>query len=68
MPVMSETATLTDRELRAIVAIVYEKSGITLHDGKRELVAARLQKRLRQLNLSSYKDYLTRLGEDRSCE
>ena len=68
MPLTTETATLTDRELHAIVAIVYEKSGITLHDGKRELVAARLQKRLRQLNLSSYKDYLKRLGEDRSGE
>ena len=65
---MAETATLSDRELRAIVAIVYEQSGITLHDGKRELVTARLQKRLRQLNLSSYKDYLKRLGEDRSGE
>jgi chemotaxis protein methyltransferase CheR len=63
---MTETATLTDHELRAIVAIVYEKSGITLHDGKRELVAARLQKRLRQLGLSSYKDYLTRLKQDGS--
>src|SRR5450759_1179217 len=68
MPMMTETAALTDHELRAIIAIVYEKSGITLHDGKRELVAARLQKRLRQLALSSYKEYLKRLSEDRSGE
>ncbi len=60
-PPVTPTATLTDRELRAIIALVYEKSGITLHDGKRELVAARLQKRLRQLGLSTYKDYLARL-------
>jgi chemotaxis protein methyltransferase CheR len=60
------TATLTDRELRAIVALVYEKSGITLHEGKRELVAARLQKRLRQLGLSSYQEYLTRLSHDQT--
>ena len=33
MPVMPETAVLTNRELGAIVALVYEKSGITLHDG-----------------------------------
>jgi chemotaxis protein methyltransferase CheR len=61
-------ATLTDRELRSIIELVYEKSGITLHDGKRELVAARLQKRLRQLGLSSYKEYLARLSQDRSGE
>jgi chemotaxis protein methyltransferase CheR len=68
MPMMTETAVLTDRELHAIVALVYEKSGITLHDGKRELVAARLQKRLRQLGLTSYNQYLKRLSEDASGE
>jgi chemotaxis protein methyltransferase CheR len=70
MATMTETATvtLTDRELKAIIALVYEKSGITLHEGKRELVAARLQKRLRQLGLSSYKEYLERLGQDHSGE
>ena len=70
MATMTEmgSASLTDRDLRAIVALVYEKSGITLHDGKRELVAARLQKRLRQRGRSSYKDYLARLGDDRSGE
>jgi chemotaxis protein methyltransferase CheR len=62
------TTALTDIELRTIVALVYEKSGITLHEGKRELVAARLQKRMRQLALSSYKDYLARLSADRSGE
>src|SRR5690349_13550346 len=70
MPTMTlpAGASLTDRDLRAIIALVYEKSGITLHEGKRELVAARLQKRLRQLGLSSYQDYLTRLGKDSSGE
>jgi chemotaxis protein methyltransferase CheR len=60
--------TLTDRDLRAIIALVYEKSGITLHDGKRALVAARLQKRLRQLGMSSYNEYLARLSHDRGGE
>ena len=43
MPMMTlpAGASLTDRDLRAIIALVYEKSGITLHDGKRELVATR---------------------------
>ena len=42
---------LTDRDLATIVRLVYEKSGITLHDGKRALVMARLQKRLRAARL-----------------
>jgi hypothetical protein len=37
---------LSDRELKTIIALVYEKSGITLHEGKRALITARLQKRL----------------------
>jgi chemotaxis protein methyltransferase CheR len=45
---------------------VYERSGITLHDGKRELIVARLQKRLRALNLDSYGDYLKRVEADTS--
>ena len=39
---------LTDRDLQAIVRLVYEKAGITLHEGKRALITARLQKRLRE--------------------
>jgi chemotaxis protein methyltransferase CheR len=63
---MSTIAALPDRELRTIMALVYEKSGITLNEGKRELVAARLQKRLRQLGLESYKEYLDLLQNDHS--
>ena len=40
-------STLRPRELARIIKLVYERSGITLHEGKRELVIARLQKRLR---------------------
>ena len=65
---VSTPSTLADRELRAIVSLVYEQSGISLHDGKRELVAARLQKRLRHLGLASYDEYLRCLEEDRSGE
>jgi chemotaxis protein methyltransferase CheR len=64
MGTLTAPVELTDRELQAIIALVYEKSGITLHDGKRELVAARLNKRLRQLNLPSYKAYLQLLDRD----
>jgi chemotaxis protein methyltransferase CheR len=67
-PTMISMATLSDRDLRAIIQLVYEKSGITLHEGKRELVTARLQKRLRHLGLSSFQDYLARLHKDPTGE
>jgi chemotaxis protein methyltransferase CheR len=49
---------LSDRDLAIIVGLVYEKSGITLHAGKRALVSARLQKRLRQLGAGSFREYV----------
>ena len=57
---------LTDRDLAFIVGLVYEKSGITLHAGKRALVSARLQKRLRQIGAASFRDYITWLRSDSS--
>jgi chemotaxis protein methyltransferase CheR len=55
---------VSDRDLAAIVRMVYEKSGITLHAGKRALVAARLQKRLRHHGVATFRDYLTLLQND----
>jgi chemotaxis protein methyltransferase CheR len=55
---------VTDRDLAAIVRMVYEKSGITLHAGKRALVSARLQKRLRHRGLASFRDYVKLLQAD----
>jgi chemotaxis protein methyltransferase CheR len=57
---------LSDRDLTFIVKLVYDRAGIRLHDGKRELITARLQKRLRLLGLSSYHEYLERLQKDTS--
>ena len=59
---------VSDRDLAAIVALVYEKSGITLHAGKRALVAARLQKRLRHTGVTSFRDYVKLLENDLSGE
>lgn len=55
---------VSDRDLAAIVRMVYEKSGITLHAGKRALVSARLQKRLRHHGVDTFRDYLKLLQED----
>jgi chemotaxis protein methyltransferase CheR len=57
-------AEVSDRDLAAIVRMVYEKSGITLHAGKRALVSARLQKRLRHRGVASFHDYLKLLQDD----
>lgn len=55
---------VSDRDLAAIVRMVYEKSGISLHEGKRALVSARLQKRLRQRGLATFRDYVQLLQDD----
>jgi len=57
---------LSDAELSRIVRLVYERSGITLHAGKRALVLARLQKRLRAGGFSSFRDYLAHVERDAS--
>lgn len=55
---------LSARELRAIVELVRERSGIALHEGKAALVTARLQKRLRATGCGSFTEYLDRLEGD----
>lgn len=46
--------------------IIYQKSGISLGDTKESLVAARVNKRLRELKLTNYNEYLTFLQDDSS--
>jgi chemotaxis protein methyltransferase CheR len=55
---------LSDADLARIVRIVYERSGITLHSGKRALVLARLQKRLRAGGFAGFTDYLKHVQSD----
>jgi chemotaxis protein methyltransferase CheR len=57
---------LRDAELQRIMRLVRDRSGIALHAGKRELVAARLSKRLRATGVTSYKDYLRLVETDRT--
>jgi chemotaxis protein methyltransferase CheR len=49
---------LSPRDLRRITAAVYEHCGINLHDGKQELVQARLTKLLRHSRFSSIEEYV----------
>lgn len=48
---------LRDVDYERISRLVYEQCGINLHDGKKELVKARLGKRLREGNFRSFGDY-----------
>lgn len=50
---------LNDEEFRYIRNLIYEHCRINLHDGKKELVRARLSRRLRELQLSSFAEYCT---------
>lgn len=57
---------LTDRDFRNFSTLIYEKSGINLHHGKRELLKARLAKVLRQFDFKSVGDYYDFLMQDTS--
>jgi len=57
---------LSARDLTRIARLVYDTSGIRLHAGKRALVAARLQKRVRQGGFRTFRDYMAHVEGDRS--
>lgn len=57
---------LSDRELDRIVRLVYDRSGITLHRGKRALVVARLHKMLTSGGFRSFAEYVRHVETDRS--
>jgi len=65
-PFVGESPALSDRDLQRVVKLVYERAGINLHDGKRELITARLQKRLRTLHIESFGAYLDLLTQDKT--
>jgi len=60
--------TLSDREFSLFSRLVYEKAGINLHEGKKELVRSRLSRRLRSLRMSQFKEYYKFLMADESGE
>ncbi len=55
---------LTEKEFRQISDLVHDRCGINLHDGKKELVRARLAKRLREGGFRTFSDYLKHVSED----
>ena len=52
---------LTEKQFNEISNLVRNLAGINLHQGKQELVKARLNKRLRQLGMDNYREYIAYL-------
>ncbi len=65
LPVM-EQFELTDTEFDKISRLVYEQCGINLSDGKKELVKARLGKRIRSGQFGSFRNYYQFVVKDQS--
>ncbi|HEG42800.1 MAG TPA: hypothetical protein ENH94_02010 [Phycisphaerales bacterium] len=49
---------LSEKEFRTVSDLVYKHCGINLHTGKKELVRARLAKRLRLLKIRAFSEYI----------
>jgi chemotaxis protein methyltransferase CheR len=59
-------ARISGDELDRVVRLVYQRSGITLHAGKKALIVARLQKRVRAGGHATFSDYLDAVESDAS--
>jgi chemotaxis protein methyltransferase CheR len=60
------SAVLSEREFRRISDLVYQHCGINLHEGKKELVQARLAKWVREGNFKTFEDYIQYVLEDKT--
>ncbi|MFP4055029.1 MAG: CheR family methyltransferase [Phycisphaerae bacterium] len=60
----TESAALSEAEFNQISDFVKHKCGINLHDGKKELVKARLGKRIRHLQMKSFREYMDYVRND----
>ncbi len=57
---------INDADFNRFRSLIYERSGINLNEGKKELVRARLLKRMRHCGLTSFKDYYQMVQKDDS--
>ncbi|HET9267487.1 MAG TPA: protein-glutamate O-methyltransferase CheR [Vicinamibacterales bacterium] len=66
MPAADNELELGEPELQRLSRLLYDASGITLHDGKGPLVIARLRKRLTDQGYRSFAEYLDAVERDRT--
>ena len=64
-PVLDEVV-LSDSDFRMISDVVYKHCGINLHEGKKELVRARLAKRLRLGHFRTFPEYMKHVLADQT--
>ncbi len=57
---------LSETDFRKISDLVYEHCGINLHEGKKELVRARLAKRLREGRFRTFAEYIQHVLNDQT--
>ncbi|MDQ1330281.1 MAG: Protein-glutamate O-methyltransferase [Thermodesulfobacteriota bacterium] len=55
---------MTSGQFRKLCELVYSECGINLHEGKQQLLQARLSKRLRSTGINTVAEYLTVLEND----
>lgn len=60
----NEITPMGDREFRGFRELVYAQAGIHISDEKRELLTARLSRRVRTLGMARFSDYLTLVQND----
>ena len=62
----AQDVVLREKDFKKISDLVYKHCGINLHDGKKELVRARLAKRLRLGKFKTFPEYLKHVMEDKT--
>jgi len=58
MSIATASPALSEAQFQKISRLVKDRCGINLHEGKKQLVQARLAKRLRELGLRGYREYI----------
>jgi len=62
----ADDVVLTDEDFQQVSKIVYDHCGINLHDGKKELIRARLAKKLREGGFRTFSEYMDVVSRDPS--
>lgn len=63
-----ETESLTDEEIERVIDVAHRSCGIDLRKGKKELIQARLGKKIRQGNFASFRQYFDHVNADHTGE
>jgi chemotaxis protein methyltransferase CheR len=58
----------TDADFTRVQTLIYQRAGISLHDGKHAMVYSRLSRRLRETGYTSFHDYLSWLEQHDGTE